>query len=83
MQNDVFKFAMRIMEETTLTSLSKCGLDSEAIDVLFPQANIRIIDAAVTAGPDKDKVLVNVQWYGNTSAASVPIALMKLYGPGR
>jgi 3-oxoacyl-[acyl-carrier-protein] synthase-3 len=73
------------MEETTLTSLSKCGLDSEAIDVFIPhQANIRIIDAAVKRlGLDKDKVLVNVQWYGNTSAASVPIALDEAVRAGK
>ncbi|NLA57849.1 MAG: 3-oxoacyl-ACP synthase, partial [Firmicutes bacterium] len=47
------------------------------IDVYIPhQANIRIIDAAIKRlGIPKEKVFVNVQWYGNTSAASVPIAL--------
>jgi len=75
--NDVFKFAVRIMEETTSSALKKCGLGPADIDVYIPhQANIRIIDAAIKRlGIPKEKVFVNVQWYGNTSAASVPIAL--------
>ncbi|NLY30326.1 MAG: ketoacyl-ACP synthase III [Firmicutes bacterium] len=75
--NDVFKFAVRIMAETTLTSLKKCSLGPEDIDVFIPhQANTRIIDAALKRlDIPKEKVLINVQKYGNTSAASVPIAL--------
>ncbi|HHV93146.1 MAG TPA: ketoacyl-ACP synthase III [Firmicutes bacterium] len=82
--NDVFKFAVRIMEETTLKSLQKCGLGPKDIDVYIPhQANIRIIDAAIKRlGIPREKVLINVQWYGNTSAASVPIALNEAQAAG-
>lgn len=74
---EVFKFAVKIMGEAAETALEKCGLNKEDIDYLIPhQANIRIIDSAVKRLKiSKDKVYVNVDKYGNMSAASVAIAL--------
>lgn len=75
--SEVFKFAVKIMSEAAEKALEKCGLSKEDIDYLIPhQANIRIIDAAVRRLKiSNDKVYVNVDKYGNMSAASVPIAL--------
>ncbi len=74
---EVFKFAVKIMGEAAETALGKCGLKKEDIDYLIPhQANIRIIDSAVKRLKiSKDKVYVNVDKYGNMSAASIAIAL--------
>ena len=73
----VFKFAIKVMGETVLSSLAKAGLKKEDIDCLVPhQANIRIIQsAAKRLDLPMEKVVVNVEKYGNTSAASIPIAL--------
>jgi 3-oxoacyl-[acyl-carrier-protein] synthase-3 len=75
--NQVFKFATKIMGDAALHALQKCGLTKEDIDCFIPhQANIRIIDhAASKLGLPMEKVFVNVQRYGNTSAASIPMAL--------
>lgn len=83
--NEVFKFAVRTMGETAQRSLSKCGLSPDDIDVFIPhQANIRIIEAARRRlGVPEDKVFVNVDRYGNTSAASIPIALDEALREGR
>ena len=83
--NEVYKFAVRVMGETTQRSLAKCGLTPGDIDVFVPhQANIRIIEAArKRLGIAEEKVFVNVQAYGNTSAASVPIALDEAFRGGR
>lgn len=74
---EVFKFAVRIMEKASNDVLKKAGLTSKDIDLLVPhQANIRIIDAALKKlDLDKEKVFVNLEKYGNTSAASIPVAL--------
>jgi len=75
--SEVFKFAVKIMGGAAEKALEKCGLNKEDIDYLIPhQANIRIIDAAVRRLKiPKEKVYVNVDKYGNMSAASVAIAL--------
>lgn len=75
--SEVFKFAIKIMGEAALKSLDVAGLKPEDIDCLIPhQANIRIIkSAAKRLSLPMDKVVVNVDKYGNTSAASIPIAL--------
>jgi 3-oxoacyl-[acyl-carrier-protein] synthase-3 len=74
---DVFKFAVRVMGETAIKSLENAGLSSEDVDCLIPhQANIRIIQsAAKRLKLPMEKVFVNVDKYGNTSSASIPIAL--------
>ena len=73
---EVFKFAVRVLEKATLSALAKAKLELEDLDLLIPhQANTRIIDAAVKKLKiSKDKVYVNLNKYGNTSAASIPVA---------
>ncbi len=75
--NEVFKFAVNIMAEASLKTLKQCNIDPADVDWFIPhQANIRIINAAGRKlGIDESRVVVNVDRYGNTSAASIPIAL--------
>ncbi len=82
---EVFKFAVRIMGETALKALENAGLQKEDIDCLIPhQANIRIVDSAVKRlGIDPEKVVVNLDRYGNMSAASIPVALDEAARGGR
>ncbi|MBI5701254.1 ketoacyl-ACP synthase III [Candidatus Saganbacteria bacterium] len=74
---EVFKFAVRALEESVLEVLRLTNLSMSNIGLLIPhQANIRIIDHVIKKfNLPKDKVYVNLQKYGNTSAASIPIAL--------
>ncbi|MBO8141879.1 MAG: ketoacyl-ACP synthase III [Firmicutes bacterium] len=83
--NDVFKFAVRVMEDATLEVLRRAGLTSGDVNLFVPhQANIRIIDAAARRlGIDWDRIVVNVDRYGNTSAASIPLALSEALQAGR
>ncbi|MDI3280901.1 MAG: beta-ketoacyl-ACP synthase III [Bacillota bacterium] len=82
---DVFKFAVRAIEEATLEVLRKADLGVEDVDLFIPhQANVRIIDAAAERlGLDRERILVNVDRYGNTSAASVGLALDEAVRAGR
>jgi 3-oxoacyl-[acyl-carrier-protein] synthase-3 len=75
--NDVFKYAVRGMEDVALRALDANGLSPSDISLLIPhQANRRIIDAtAKRLGLDSDHLFTNLQNYGNTSSASIPIAL--------
>ena len=74
---EVFKFAVRALEDTVLKALKLAKLSISDVNLLIPhQANIRIIDHAIKKlGLSKEKVYVNLERYGNTSAASIPIAL--------
>ena len=83
--NEVFKFAVRVMNSATDTVLTKAGLEKEAIDLLVPhQANLRIIDSAVKRfGLSEDKVVINLDRYGNMSSASIPVALDEAIQAGR
>lgn len=74
---DVFKYAVRAMSAISGEMLAKHGLTIDDIDLFVPhQANLRIIEAVgQRLGIDAKKVFVNVENYGNTSAASVPLAL--------
>jgi 3-oxoacyl-[acyl-carrier-protein] synthase-3 len=74
---EVFKFAVTKMIDATDVALAKAGLTKADVSFLIPhQANKRIIDAAAKyLQMPPEKVLVNIQEYGNTSAASIPIAL--------
>lgn len=83
--SEVFKFAVRIMGKTVDTSLAKAGMSKDDIDVLIPhQANHRIIQsAAKRIGVPMDKVVMNVDRYGNTSAGSVPFALDEAVRQGK
>jgi 3-oxoacyl-[acyl-carrier-protein] synthase-3 len=82
---EVFKFAVTKMIEATDVALKKAHLTRENVDVLVPhQANKRIIDAAAKyLEMPAEKVVVNIQEYGNTSAASIPIALSEALDEGR
>ncbi len=75
--NETFKMAVRSMEETSREVLKQEGLETSDIDLFIPhQANRRIIDAVGTRlGLREDQVYVNIDRVGNTSAASIPIAL--------
>ncbi|HLT58775.1 MAG: ketoacyl-ACP synthase III [Limnochordales bacterium] len=83
--NDVFKFAVRVIEEASLEVLRRAGLTPSDVNLFIPhQANIRIIDAAARRlGLDWERIVVNVDRYGNTSAASIPIALGEALEAGR
>lgn len=74
---EVFKFAVRVMEQVSESVLKKAGLTKEDVDLLVPhQANLRIIEAArKRLGLTQEKVVVNVDKYGNMSSASIPVAL--------
>ncbi|MGB9804348.1 beta-ketoacyl-ACP synthase III, partial [Desulfofundulus sp.] len=74
---EVFKFAVKVMEESCLAVLQAAGLSTRELDFLIPhQANIRIIEAAAKRlNLPLERVWVNVDRYGNTSAASIPLAL--------
>lgn len=83
--NEVFKLAVRAMEESAHEALAANGLTTDQIDIFIPhQANRRIIDAiGKRLGLGEDKVFVNLERYGNTSAASIPIALDEANRTGR
>ena len=82
---EVFKHAVRSMSEACDRALDGAKLRGEDIDILIPhQANVRIIEAtAKYANIPMDKVYVNVDRYGNTSSASIPIALDEAVESGR
>lgn len=83
--NEVFKFAIKIMGETVMRSLTAAGLTTADLDFLVPhQANVRIIhSAAKRLNLPLDKVMINVDRYGNTSAATIPVALDEARQAGR
>jgi 3-oxoacyl-[acyl-carrier-protein] synthase-3 len=82
---EVFKFATRVMVSSAQKVLDECGLTVDDIDVYVPhQANKRIIDhAASKLGIPEEKVVVNVDRYGNTSSGSIPLALADAAADGR
>ncbi len=82
---EVFKAAVLSMADACDQALQRAQLTSDQIDLLIPhQANIRIIEAtAKHAGVPMDKVYVNIDRYGNTSAASIPIAFDECVRSGR
>lgn len=81
----VFKFATRVMTDSTRRVVRKSGIPWNDIKLVIPhQANARIIDLAVRRLKlDPDKIMVNVDRYGNTSAASIPLALCEAIEQGR
>ena len=82
---EVYKFATRVVVDSSLRSLEAAGLGVADVDVFVPhQANRRIIDhAARRLGIDEAKVFANVDQYGNTSAGSIPICLDEGWRQGR
>ena len=82
---EVFKFATRVMVSSGEAVLNECGRTVDEVDVYVPhQANKRIIDhAARKLGIPEEKVVVNVDRYGNTSSGSIPLALADAAADGR
>ncbi len=82
---EVFRFAVEIMGEAAVQALESVGMTPGDVDLFIPhQANTRIIDAAAKRlDLPPEKVFVNVDRYGNTSAASVPMALFEAWQSGR
>ena len=82
---EVFKFATRILVQSAEALLDQCGLSIADVDVYVPhQANMRIIDYATKRlGVPSDRVVVNVDRYGNTSSGSIPLALADAAADGR
>jgi 3-oxoacyl-[acyl-carrier-protein] synthase-3 len=73
----VFKFAVKGMADVSAELLERNGLEGKDIAWLVPhQANLRIIDATANRmGLDKEKVMINISKYGNTTAATIPLCL--------
>jgi 3-oxoacyl-[acyl-carrier-protein] synthase-3 len=82
---EVYRFAVQVMGEVALQALERVGLTSKDVDLFIPhQANIRIIESAARRlDMPMSKVFVNLDRYGNTSAASIPIALAEAVQQGR
>ena len=82
---EVFKAAVLAMSRSTDAALDRAGMTPYDIDIMIPhQANLRIIEAtAKHAGISMDKVMVNVDRYGNTSSASIPLAIAQAEAEGR
>jgi len=83
--NEVFKLAVRAMIESAIKTIEKANLSAKDVALLIPhQANIRIIEAtAKRLEIPMERVYVNLDKYGNTSAASIPIALAEALQEGR
>lgn len=83
--NEIFKYAVRAMQQSTIEVMEKAGVTADDIALFVPhQANTRIITAtAERAGFPMDKVYLTIQRYGNTSAASIPTALADAEAEGR
>jgi 3-oxoacyl-[acyl-carrier-protein] synthase-3 len=82
---DVYRYATRQLAESAHAALRDAGLAVDDIDqFLFHQANIRIIESVQNAiGIPPEKTYLNIERYGNTSAASVPMALVEAVADGR
>ncbi len=81
----VFKFAVRVLDEVARETVAAAGMTLEQVDWLIPhQANVRILDAtARRLGLPPEKLVVTVDHHGNTSAASVPLALDEYVRAGK
>lgn len=81
---EVFRFAVKVMGDAAVEAVIKAGLTFDDVDLLVPhQANLRIIDAAAKRLElPRERVWVNVDKYGNTSSASVPIAIVEAVEAG-
>jgi len=82
---EVFRFATRVMASATREVAEKAGLKVEEIDLIVPhQANLRIIEAAARGlHMGLDRFMINIERYGNTSAASIPVAVCEAFDQGR
>jgi 3-oxoacyl-[acyl-carrier-protein] synthase III len=82
---EVFKFATRVLVASAERILAECERTIDDVDVYVPhQANVRIIEyAAAKLGIDPERVVINVDRYGNTSSGSIPLALVDAQRDGR
>jgi 3-oxoacyl-[acyl-carrier-protein] synthase-3 len=82
---EVFKFATRILVQSAEDILAKCGVTIDDVDLYIPhQANVRIIEHATRKlGVPSEKVVINVDRFGNTSSGSIPLALADALADGR
>jgi 3-oxoacyl-[acyl-carrier-protein] synthase-3 len=82
---EVFKFATRVLVSSAQAVLDRCGVSVDEVDVYVPhQANVRIMDyAAQKLGIPHERMVVNVDRYGNTSSGSIPLALADAQEDGR
>jgi 3-oxoacyl-[acyl-carrier-protein] synthase-3 len=82
---EVFKYASVLMPQSVATALAHNGLTPADVTLLVPhQANLRILEMVQkAAGLREDQVYTNIQKYGNTTAASIPIALHEAVCEGR
>jgi 3-oxoacyl-[acyl-carrier-protein] synthase-3 len=82
---EVFKFATRVLVSSAQAVLDECGLTVDAVDVYVPhQANVRIMEhAREKLGIPRERMVVNVDRYGNTSSGSIPLALADARADGR
>ncbi|MFH2056585.1 MAG: beta-ketoacyl-ACP synthase III [bacterium] len=83
--SEVFKLAVRSMAQSANAALEEAGLTVDDLDLVIPhQANIRIINSlGKKLGVPEEKVFINIERYGNTSSASIPIALVEARDQGR
>jgi 3-oxoacyl-[acyl-carrier-protein] synthase-3 len=82
---EIFKFAVKVMTDSTLQVLEMCGKTAQDLDFILPhQANIRIIELAQRRLKLKpEQVLVNIERYGNTSSAAIPVLLDEALQEGK
>jgi 3-oxoacyl-[acyl-carrier-protein] synthase III len=82
---EVFKFATRVLVSSAQAVLDSCGVSVDEVDLYVPhQANVRIMDhAAAKLGIPRERMVVNVDRYGNTSSGSIPLALAEAQTDGR
>ena len=82
---EIFKFAVREMGDAARDILEQCGINADEVDCVVPhQANLRIIDSiAKFLQLPPDRFFVNLELYGNTSAASIPLAIDEARRSGR
>ena len=83
--NETFKVAVKTLEATAREALLANGMDITDVDLFIPhQANLRILNAVMERlGLDKERAVINMEKYGNTSAASIPLALDEAVRAGR
>ena len=82
---EIFRRAVRAVVESAAATLAKAGVPASEVDLFVPhQANVRIVDAVIgRLGIPPERTVVNIERYGNTSAASIPIALAEAADEGR
>lgn len=82
---EVFRRAVRVIVDSSTATLEKAGITADDVDWFVPhQANIRIIEAAShRVGIPMERTIVNIERYGNTSSASIPLALFEAVDDGR